>query len=52
MGGFEDNMEFAGKFGTTDMRVDSWFDQIADAPGSVHPFSADIPAPKLGGGRA
>jgi hypothetical protein len=39
--GFEDDPDFTAQFGPTDMRVGSWFRQIANAEGHVHPFSVD-----------
>ena len=46
--GFEDDPEFKARFGATDMRVGSWFRQIANVPGYVHPFAVDIDAPEPG----
>ena len=46
--GFEDDADFKAQFGPTDMRVGSWFHQIANVPGYVHSFSVDIDAPEPG----
>jgi hypothetical protein len=43
--GFEDDGRFSAMVGSTDMRLTSWFEQIADAPGYAHPFSIDVEAP-------
>jgi hypothetical protein len=41
MDGFENDEEFAVRFGLTDMRVESWFRPVADGPAHVHAFSID-----------
>jgi hypothetical protein len=46
--GFEDDADFKAQLGPTDMRVGSWFHQIANGPGFVHSFSVDIDAPETG----
>ena len=46
MDGFENDEEFAARFGTTDMRVQSWFQPTGDGPAHVHAFSVDLEAPK------
>jgi hypothetical protein len=46
--GFEDDADFKAQLGPTDMRVGSWFRQIANVPGFVHSFSVDIDAPQPG----
>jgi hypothetical protein len=46
MDGFENDEEFAARFGTTDMRVQSWFQPIGDGPAHVHAFSVDLEAPE------
>jgi hypothetical protein len=43
--GFETDGTFAAKLGSADMRAESWFHQLADAPGYVHAFSIDIAEP-------
>ncbi|WP_433825976.1 hypothetical protein ACQP2E_28195 [Actinoplanes sp. CA-015351] len=46
MDGFENDKEFAARFGATDMRVQSWFQPTGDGPAHVHAFSIDLEAPK------
>jgi hypothetical protein len=46
--GFEDDLEFKAHLGPTDMRIGSWFRQIVNVDGYVHPFAVDIDAPELG----
>lgn len=43
--GFETDDTFTAKLGTADMRAESWFRQLAGAPGHVHSFSTDIAEP-------
>ena len=45
MDGFENDKEFAARFGATDMRVQSWFQPVGNGPAYVHAFSIDLEAP-------
>ncbi|MEV6301320.1 hypothetical protein AB0M02_18060 [Actinoplanes sp. NPDC051861] len=44
--GFEDDQDITSSFGMSDMRVEAWFDPIADSDATVHPFSVHVEAPK------
>ncbi|MEV8509636.1 hypothetical protein AB0368_33075 [Actinoplanes sp. NPDC051475] len=46
MDGFEDDDKFAARFGTADMRVQSWFQPTSHGPAHVHAFSIDLEAPE------
>jgi hypothetical protein len=47
MDGFENDDEFAARFGSTDMRVQSWFRPVVDGPAHPHAFSVDVESQKL-----
>ncbi|MEU4214126.1 hypothetical protein [Actinoplanes sp. NPDC026623] len=46
MDGFENDEKFAARFGSTDMRVQSWFQPTGDGPAHVHAFSIELKAPE------
>ncbi|MCA2218050.1 hypothetical protein [Jidongwangia harbinensis] len=46
MDGFENDKEFAARFGATDMRVQSWFQPTGNGPAHVHAFSIELETPK------
>jgi hypothetical protein len=44
--GFEDDEEITSSLRLADMRVESWFNPLADSDAAVHPFSVHVEAPK------
>jgi hypothetical protein len=45
--GFEDDAEFSEQFRTSDMRVESWFEQCEHSEGHVHTYVTVVEAPAI-----